>query len=68
MAIDTAAKRASVMHIALPAWSVLPIPDASVGDGDKLHLLRLYAGIALGELVSVVTQTRIRVSHLGIGL
>ncbi len=45
MAVDTAAKRASAMAFGMPLLGPLPIPDASVDQGDRQHLLGCYSGI-----------------------
>ena len=48
MAVDTAAKRASMLNFGDDV--LLPIPDASGIEGeDRLHLLGLYGGILAGE-------------------
>ena len=44
MAIDTAAKRAAAFN-AFQLDLVLPIPDGTVGAGDRQHLLGFYSGI-----------------------
>lgn len=54
MAIDTAAKRASVFGIAVPALLVLPFPDGAVDAGDRLHVDWLYRGIAASTPVPVL--------------
>jgi len=41
MAVDTATKRASLLHLVLP--------DGTISAGDRLTLARLYSGIAAGE-------------------
>lgn len=48
MAIDTAAKRYSMINLA-HHHAILIIPDGTIGDADRAHLLGLYSGIALGE-------------------
>lgn len=48
MAVDTAAKRYSLVGLAAPVPSLLPIPDGTVEAADRAHLLWLYSGIALG--------------------
>ena len=65
MAIDTAAKRASALNIASwPTYSALPVPDGSVGDGDKAHILNRYAGIAF-NVSTVVGGLYMRVDANG---
>ena len=49
MAIDTAAKRASALAFCLPIILVLPIPDGTVAQADRQHLLGCYGGILAGE-------------------
>jgi hypothetical protein len=50
MAIDTLAKRASVLNI---ASLQLPIPDGTISQGDRQSLLRVYTGILAGAAVIV---------------
>ena len=47
MAIDTAAKRFSMLHVITGSQVPLPYPDGSVGEGDRYHFLRIYSGITL---------------------
>ncbi len=47
MAIDSAAKRFSVMNLGTVPTSPLFPPDSSVDEGDQYHLLNLYSGITL---------------------
>jgi hypothetical protein len=44
MAIDTATKRASVLH--LSRAFALPVPDGSIINGDRQHLGWAYSGIS----------------------
>jgi hypothetical protein len=56
MAIDTASKRFSMMNLGTVPTSPLFIPDGTINDGDKYHLLNLYFGIALGSPVEVIAS------------
>ena len=47
MAVDTAAKRFSMMNMGTVQMSPLFPPSGSVLDGDRSHLLNLYSGITL---------------------
>jgi hypothetical protein len=47
MAIDTAAKRFSLLNFGRQPVSPLFITDGTVNTGDKYHLLTLYYGIIL---------------------
>jgi hypothetical protein len=42
MAIDSQNKRMSIINISLPFRGLLPIPDGTVGQGDRYQLLNLY--------------------------
>jgi len=55
MAIDSAAKRASVINTAW-AGGILPLPPptGSVTAADKSHMLSLYSGILLATFLSGV--------------
>ncbi|MGB1304024.1 hypothetical protein [Pseudoalteromonas marina] len=53
MAIDTLAKRNSVLSI---QSIILPIPDGTVGNGDRQTLLRRYSGILAGEVIAVLSK------------
>lgn len=44
MAIDSADKRASAIHMMLPFRGMLPLPDAVIGAGDRAELSLLYRG------------------------
>lgn len=48
MAVDTAAKRFSMMNFS-DGVQVPMLPDGTVGQGDKQHLLDCYAGIAFSN-------------------
>lgn len=45
MAIDTVSKRGSAISIGSPWRSRLPIPDGTIGQGDRQHAAFLYSGI-----------------------
>lgn len=49
MAVDTFAKRLSVMHIGLPWRQALPVADGEMTDADRRQLLWLYAGEVEGR-------------------
>lgn len=48
MAIDTAAKRYSMMNFGRNPVIPMIIPDGTIGAPDRSHFLNLYSGIALG--------------------
>lgn len=52
MAIDSAAKRASVLGFQ-QIWNYI-IPDATLAQADMQTILGFYGGIAAGALVAVV--------------
>ena len=54
MAINTAARRYSILNFGRTPVFPLFIPDGSVDDGDRLHLLNLYSGIALSAVTPPV--------------
>lgn len=45
MAIDTAAKRASIIRVDLPR-SLLPPPSGTIGESQRAHLAMAYSGIS----------------------
>lgn len=53
MAMDTAAKRHSAVNWGLP-WRTLPLPDGSIGQGDRQSVGLCYAGILAGSPVALV--------------
>ena len=66
MAIDTLAKRASVLNI---ASLQLPIPDGTISQGDRQSLLRVYTGILAGVVAVAVKNAWNKLSiRLGVGL
>jgi hypothetical protein len=48
MAIDTAAKRSSLIGFGAPSYAM--VPAVGVSDADRADLLGLYAGLALAGL------------------
>jgi len=47
--VDTATKRASVLSFGFPFGWVLPVPDGTVAQADRQHLLGYYGGIVAEE-------------------
>ena len=56
MAIDTRAKRFSMLNFGLPPTLALFEADGTVDADDRAHMLNLYAGIALDAPVAVVAS------------
>jgi hypothetical protein len=56
MAIDTAAKRASVLGFALVPLLLVP-PDGVIDQGDRQTLLHLYSGVLAGAPPAVSPAT-----------
>jgi hypothetical protein len=56
MAVDTAAKRYSLIGLASPAPRLLPIPDGAIEATGRAMLLFLYAGITLATPAVVVPR------------
>lgn len=52
MAIDTQEKRLSLIGYGLPWRITLPYPDGGLDQGDRQHLLGLYAGILASSLTT----------------
>ena len=48
MAVDTAAKRFSLVGFGVPSYAF--VPGGTVGDGDRYDLVGLYYGLALAGL------------------
>ena len=46
MAVDTKTKRLSMINFGTLTTDTLPEPDASIDEGDRLHLLDLFSGNA----------------------
>lgn len=51
MAVDTKAKRFSMLNFGSVSTDLLPDPDAAMGQGDRQHLLDLYSGVLAGAPV-----------------
>ena len=49
MALDTASRRASAIHVSLPFRGLLPLPDGTVGAQDRQQTAFMFAGIDAGE-------------------
>jgi hypothetical protein len=49
MALDTAVKRLSAIHIGCPWRGMLPFPDASISQADRQHIAFLYRGVIAGD-------------------
>lgn len=43
MAVDSATKRASAIHISQPWRSIYPVPDATIDAADRAHAAYLYS-------------------------
>lgn len=60
MAVDTAAKRVSVVHILKPWRGVAAFPDGTLAQGDRQALALLYSGILAGGAPVVTRRTHRR--------
>lgn len=49
MVIDTTEKKLSLLNFGLPLFRTLPEADGTITQGDRQHLLGLYAGILASE-------------------
>ena len=49
MAIDSNAKKASLLNFGTPFYVIGPLLDGSLDTGEQLHLLHLYSGLAPEE-------------------
>lgn len=49
--LDTRSKRASSVGILLVSMLAPPLPDATIGTGDKQHIAWSYSGIAAATVV-----------------
>lgn len=58
MALDTAAKRFSLMGFGVPIPQMVIVPDATVAASDRADLVMLYSGLALSALVAAAGLTR----------
>lgn len=67
MAIDTANKRASAIHVSMPWRGMLPLPDGSLNQADRQQTDLMYRGIlASGAPVVVTVQNQILfISNVG---
>lgn len=45
MALDTQDKRLSAIHLGSPWRGMLPLPDATLSQADRQHVMCLYRGI-----------------------
>jgi hypothetical protein len=52
MALDSVSKRLSAMNIGSPWRGLLPIPDGTLGQGDRQHVLFLCSAVLAGEAVA----------------
>jgi hypothetical protein len=59
MAIDTRAKRASMMQFGHPFIVHMIIPDGTIIQADRQHFLALYAGILVDAPVIVTVRRRV---------
>jgi len=48
MAAVTSGNILSLLNLAMPWWSTLPLPDGTISQGDQQHMLGLYSGILVG--------------------
>ena len=55
MALDSVSDRYSMLNMGMPLLIILPEPDGSITEVDRVHLLRLYGGIDLDEPTAGVT-------------
>ena len=55
MAIDTAAKRLSILDFGEETTPGIPYPDGTFNQADRQHFLWLYSGILVGGAVVVET-------------
>ena len=53
MAVDTANKRYSMITLTSPTPFMLPVPDGTIGDADRLMFLHLYHGISISAQAAV---------------
>lgn len=55
MAVDTAAKRSSAINPACPWRGRLPLPDATIAQGDRQAVALLYSGILAAGPAAMAT-------------
>lgn len=60
MAIDSAAKRFSILDFDIPSQPGMGPPDGATSEGDRLAMLWLYSGIAAGAPVVITYRRRIQ--------
>lgn len=65
MAIDTLAKRNSVLMV---STELLSIPDGAIGQGDRQSLLKNYSGILSGSVVAIVKYARKIPINIGLSI
>jgi hypothetical protein len=58
MAIDTAAKRSSAVHVGAAWRGQVPFPDGTIDQGDRQAVALLYSGILAGEPVAIDIDDR----------
>lgn len=63
MAMDTASKRSSAMNLRCPWRGLWPMPDGTIGQGDRSHTSFMYSGIP-GDEVPESTTTVSAVSGI----
>lgn len=56
MALDTALKRASAINGSSPWRSILPFPDAAIGQGDRQTVGLHYSGVLAGGAAAAVAK------------
>lgn len=57
--LDTRSKRASSVGIALSFVLAPPLPDGTIGQGDRQHIAVSYSGILAGVTETDVQETRL---------
>lgn len=68
MAIDTADKRSSAIHVSLPWRGMYPAPDAAAEDqADRQHVALMYRGILAGGAVAPAVQRNPRLFTRNVG-
>ena len=63
MAIDTEAKRRSVLGSFMVALTVLPVPDSTVGTQDRPHVDGIYAGVTIDTAAFFVSVEDVAMIH-----
>ena len=56
MALDSVSDRYSAINMGMPLLIILPEPDGSITEVDRVHLLGLYGGIDLDDPTTGVTS------------